>query len=320
MKPHQNSYYPELFFSLLMLLALLLISCKGEEKPTAQTPAPATLDPTQVVAIGRIEPEGQIVTLSAEVSGIVARLAAREGDTLRKGDLILEMSSDVEAAQLALAKARLATQRQQIAQAEANLQGARITAQNNQVKFRRIQNVYEQGAETGQNFDNARTDVQTAEQEVARLEAALNAARRQYAEFGDDIRVSEAQLAKKRLFAPADGLLLTLDVRKGNLLSPGTAVGDFAPAGPTIAVCEVDELFANDVRAGQPAAIRQQGTTRILAQGTVTYAAPALRKKSLFSDDPANLEDRRVREVKIRLTDGDSLLYNSRVECVIKVK
>lgn len=101
-----------------------LVGCNaGEEKPAAQAPVPATLDPAQVVAIGRIEPEGQIATLSAEVSGIVARLAAREGDTLRKGDLILEMSSDVEAAQLALAKARLATQRQQIAQAEANLQG-----------------------------------------------------------------------------------------------------------------------------------------------------------------------------------------------------
>ncbi len=50
MKPRANSYYPELFFSLLMLLALLLISCKGEEKPAEQAPVPATLEPAQMVA------------------------------------------------------------------------------------------------------------------------------------------------------------------------------------------------------------------------------------------------------------------------------
>jgi hypothetical protein len=47
------------------------------------------------------------------------------------------------------------------------------------------------------------------------------------------------------------------------------------------------------------------------------YLSPYLKKKSLFSDDSANMEDRRVREVRIRLTGAANLLINSRVEAVI---
>ncbi len=71
---------------------------------------------------------------------------------------------------------------------------------------------------------------------------------------------------------------------------------------------------------GQLAIIRQPGSDRELARGVVFYAAPSLKKKSLFSDDAGNLEDRRVREVRIRVTSGQPLLYNSRVECVIDTK
>jgi len=55
----------------------------------------------------------------------------------------------------------------------------------------------------------------------------------------------------------------------------------------------------------------------ILAEGEVIYLSPYLKKKSLFSDNSANMEDRRVREVRIRLNGNSNLLINSRVEAVI---
>jgi hypothetical protein len=82
-------------------------------------------------------------------------------------------------------------------------------------------------------------------------------------------------------------------------------------------LCEVDELWVNKLQLGQQAIIRTQGTDDQLAKGEVVYLSPYLKKKSLFSDDSANMEDRRVREVRIRLTGAANLLINSRVEAVI---
>jgi hypothetical protein len=79
----------------------------------------------------------------------------------------------------------------------------------------------------------------------------------------------------------------------------------------------VDELWANKIYIGQKATIRTQGMDDKLAEGEVVYLSPYLKKKSLFSDDSSNMEDRRVREVRIRLSGNTNLLINSRVEAVI---
>jgi hypothetical protein len=57
-----------------------------------------------------------------------------------------------------------------------------------------------------------------------------------------------------------------------------------------------------------------------LAEGEVVFLGSYLKKKSLFSDDSGNMEDRRVREVRVRLSGKPDLLINSRVEVVIDLQ
>jgi hypothetical protein len=57
-----------------------------------------------------------------------------------------------------------------------------------------------------------------------------------------------------------------------------------------------------------------------LGEGEIVYLSPYLKKKSLFSDDSSNMEDRRVREVRVRLSGNPDLLINSRVEVVVDLK
>jgi len=52
----------------------------------------------------------------------------------------------------------------------------------------------------------------------------------------------------------------------------------------------------------------------------VILASPYLRKKSLFADNSANLEDRRVREVRVQLDNPENVLIGARVECIIDVQ
>ncbi|UYZ61778.1 HlyD family secretion protein [Hymenobacter weizhouensis] len=300
---------------------LLLVGCGGndEQKPAA-APAPVAVQPAQVrevVALGRIEPEAKLSSLAAEVSGVVSRLAVREGQRVQKGDLLLELTSTVEQAQLTQARSRLATQQAQIQADEAALRSAQAKAANLRRTADRVADLAAQGADTQQSADDARTDYQVQEQEVARLQSTLAAARRQLQELRADIGVNAAQLAQRQVRAPTDGQVLRLDVEVGSSVSPGTSLGDFAPAGRTTALCEVDELFAGRVREGQAAYIRPQGGQDTLATGTVIYVAPYLKQKSLFAETAGDAEDRRVREVRIVLPQAQNLLFNSRVECVI---
>jgi hypothetical protein len=52
----------------------------------------------------------------------------------------------------------------------------------------------------------------------------------------------------------------------------------------------------------------------------VIFTSPYLKKKSLFADKADNLEDRRVREVRVELSPKSQVLIGSRLECVIELK
>jgi multidrug resistance efflux pump len=155
-----------------------------------------------------------------------------------------------------------------------------------------------------------------------RLRASLAAAGARRREMQAEVARAEAVEAQRVVRAPADGRVLSLAVRPGEAVGPETPIGDFAPEGPLETRCEVDELYAPWVRVGQPAFVRTLGGRDSLAAGTIVYASPALKRKSLFAETADEAEDRRVREVRVRLAPdanrGGRLLLNARVECVVR--
>lgn len=305
----------------LVVLLTLLGACSGKEAAKSGPTGPAPVQPAtvrEVVALGRIEPENKLTSLAAEASGIVEALPAAEGQVVRKGQLLLALNHAVEQAQVAQARSRLGTQRAQIAADQAALRSAQAKATNLVRTAARVRELSARGAETAQSRDDAQTDAATQQQEVARLQAAAQSAQRQLAALQADVAVAEAQLSQRFVRAPSAGRVLKWDVEVGGSVSPGASLGDFAPAGRPTVLCEVDELFASRVRVGQAAYVRPQGGTERLAAGTVIFAAPYLKQKSLFAATAGAAEDRRVREVRVVLPQGgDKLLLNSRVECVI---
>jgi predicted RNA-binding protein with TRAM domain len=114
-------------------------------------------------------------------------------------------------------------------------------------------------------------------------------------------------------------MILNWDIKLGQTIASGVKLADFAPNGDLIATTEVDELYAMKVKKGQRVKINIQGTKEELSSGTVIYCAPFLSKKSIFNDRADNLEDRRVREVRVRIDKPDAVLIGSRVECVISL-
>jgi len=303
---------------IIILTALFLAGCKNAEKK--QTPALVSVQPVEVIAIGRVEPEDKISAMGAQINGIVKRLYVHAGDTVKKGQLLVELVHDYEDAQLLEAKSKLAAQRAEIESAKAQLSSVKIKTDNLHVKLLRTQKTVASDADTKQNLDNAQTDYDQSLADIDRYNAMLLNEQAKMDECITDIAVVQAQIEQRKITAPANGIVLNMDLTEGSAVTTSKSLFDFAPDSPLSVLCEVDELFADKVKVGQPAFIRNQGMDEKLASGDVIFVGSYLKKKSLFSDDSGNMEDRRVREVRILIKDKRQLLFNSRVEAVINIR
>lgn len=301
----------------LVLMVLILAGCGSKEEEQQANLLLEDMKPIRVVGIGRIEPALKLLNITSQTSGIITLIPFQPGDSVVKDDVIIELDSTVEKARIAQAQARIQTQVAQIDVARAALNPEKVRMENAKTVFERTKTLFEQGTETQFTFDKAKAEYETLLGEIKRLETGVVAAERLVQQYRADLVLSKAEYEKRFIKVPTDGQLLSLDITLGSLVTPQKSIGTFAPESPLSAWCEIDELFAAEVRVGQKAYVRHQGTIEALAYGEVSFAGPFLRRKSIFSDEVGDLQDRRVREVRITLDPGTDILFGSRIECVI---
>lgn len=317
-------------FLKFLALLLLVVSCSGnkdtakgnardEEAGTTGTADSSVLEVREIIGVARIEPAGKIIVINAETAGFVREVLFAENDRVEKGQALVVLDAELEEAQVQQAKSRIAVQ-------QAAIESARASLSALQVKFMAAKQTYDrelrllQGkAGTQQAVDDSRFAREELEKQILAQEAQIRQQQAQATELAAELRYREVERAKKTLRAPLAGRFLSCEVKPGNYVLPSASLGDFAVDGPQVAVTEVDELFAMRVREGQSAYIRPQGRNEVLSRGKIVFVGPYLKKKSLFSDRSDNLEDRRVREVRIELEDSSKVLIGSRVECVISL-
>jgi HlyD family secretion protein len=290
----------------------------GSSSASGVPAATPLVHPQRVIGLGRIEPEGKILDLAGEVQGLISRIGARPGDRAAKGDPIIELTRAVEEARIGQAEAGLRTHTSDLESARAALAVSKIRARSASLAYYRALKLVAENAQAQVILDNAKADFESLSEDVRRFEAAVRSAETLLDQDRADLKLARAELDRRFIRAPEAGQVLSLDVTAGSLVAPGTPLGKFAADAPLTAWCEIDELFADEVKEGQAAVIRRQGTMEEIGRGSVVFAGPYLRKKSLFSDEVGELDDRRVREVRIRLEPGSRVLYGARVECVIQ--
>lgn len=311
-------------------LLLLTVSCSGKKDSsgdnmrnggTGMTASAdsAVLDVKEIVGVARIEPVGKIIVLNAETAGFVREVLFTENDPVEKGQALVVLDAELEEVQVQQAKSRIAVQQAAIESARASLGALQVKLTAAKHTYERELHLLQGKAGTQQAVDDSRFAKEELEKQILSQEAQIRQQQAQVGELSAELRYREVVRSKKTLRAPLSGRFLSCEVKPGNYLSASSSLGDFAVDGPRVAVTEVDELFAMRVREGLSAYIRPQGRGEILSRGKVVFVGPYLKKKSLFSDRSDNLEDRRVREVRVELEDSDNILIGSRVECVISL-
>lgn len=308
-------------YFLLFFSFSLVISCtnKAAEEQLAEEKAIDMRAASRVVGVGKIIPESDIIQLSSPVNGIVQKIYTSENDTVSIGSVILELDHALEDAKLEQLANEVNTQIAQIKVDEANVDEGQAKYNNAKSEVERLQNLLAKGAETQQTVDDATTNLKSLNANLARLKANVGVSKSRLLETKAALHTAQIEREQKTIRSPVNGRVLELSVLIGGSVAPKEAFGQISPEGKTIAICEIDELNAEKIAVGQKGWIRNVGSTDTLSTGTVYFTSSFLKKKSLFTDQSGEKEDRRVRTIKIMLDTPDGLLLNSRVECVIDI-
>lgn len=318
----KSTVYSAAFLACCSFLMLTATSCQNsadQEMAKAKKDSIAALPPTndRIVGVARVEPEDGLMTLTAGSSGRVLDIRIDENQSIPKGYQLLTLETDLERSQLAQASSKVDTQQAAIAAQQAALAGLKVQLQNARITYERNVELHRGKALTKQALDDSKSTLDKLIQDVDQTEATIHQAKSRLAEINTDISYYRTVLNKKQVTSLVAGKVLKVLIKTGDYIGNDTPIADFAPEGPLYAKTEVDELYAERVKVGQKAYVVSQTTGDTLATGEVSYAADYLKQKSLFKDQATELEDRRVRDVSVRLDSGRMPLIGSRVDCVI---
>jgi HlyD family secretion protein len=181
-----------IIFSLLgvVLIVLALVVFMGSKKEpvvSVQIEKVAARTITQVVtATGKIQPE-VMVKISPEVSGEIVDLPVKEGDRVKKGEVLMKIKPDVYVAQ-----------RNQWA---AGLLQAKAGLSRTEPEYRRMESLYKKGLASESEYDQAR--------------AAYEQSKAQYEQSKASLEQSEENLRKTTVLSPMDGTVSQLNSEKG---------------------------------------------------------------------------------------------------------
>ncbi len=311
------------FLQLAFLLAITLtFSCQGDKTEAQKfdsTNKNVVVKTTndRVLGVARIEPQEGIINLVAGASGKILDVMIEDNMTIQKGQTLLLLDQSVENSQLQQAKSKITPQKVAVSAQKANVETARTRLKNAREVMKRNQDLYTGNAITKQTLDDSRYLVEQLEKELSAAESLVTQANSRISELETDITYYETLLNQKKVKATQNGKILKVSVKRGEYALNDKVIAEFAPEGPLVAKTEIDEIYAERIKTGQKAIILSQTSGDTLARGTVFFAADYLKAKSLFKDQSTELEDRRIREVHIKIEEGQKPLIGSRVDCII---
>jgi HlyD family secretion protein len=182
---------------------------------------------TQIVTgTGKIHPEVE-VKISAEVSGEIIELPVKDGDSVKKGQLLVRIKPDFYIARKEAAEATLRSALAELEVAKANLSKAKS-------EYRRSEELYRKKLISDAEFEAVKTNYAIAKAQYSSARSRVEQARA-------SVKQAKEDLAKTVIYSPIDGIVTKLNSEVGERV-----VGTSQMAGTVIMV--VSDLSRMEAR------------------------------------------------------------------------
>jgi HlyD family secretion protein len=201
---------------IVVIILLKMTGVIGKPKLTQVATEKATVREINetVSASGKIKPHIE-VKITPEVSGEVVELPIKEGDVVKKGELLCKIRPDILKSELDRAEAANSTQKATIGNAKQMLAQSQATYDNQASIYKRDKVLYDNKVITAAEFEAAKASYDGAK---AGLEAAKqNVIGSTFGLAQSQASVKEAadNLIKTTIYSPVDGVVSKLSIEKG---------------------------------------------------------------------------------------------------------
>ena len=299
---------------LAAILALVLLSsCSSKEavpaqnQPRASTPVrvAAALQqdvPVEIRAIGTVEASSG-VTVKSRLAGQIVRVHLRDGEDVRKGDLLFELDPQPALEQVRAAEANLAQNAAAHKQTIANVARDRAQALQARAQADRYAALMKEGITSKDEHERFRTAAQAAEASLAAVEAAVEST--QAAVRAGEARLAEAnlELSYTKIVAPISGRAGAVAVKQGNLIKENDI--------PLVTILQVTPVYVSfSVPEQEFPEIRRSMRTNSLSVSAAPDEVDGLPARGLL-DFVDNSVDTTTGTIRLRATfpNGEGQLW-----------
>lgn len=191
-----------LLFAIVVIIGLIIYGSKNKKNiisVTTETVSKKTI--TEVIpANGKIKPVVE-VKISPDVSGEIIELNFKEGDPIKKGDLIIKIKQDVYISMRDRAEASLNSIKAQLTQ---------MMAQYNQIElnYQRNKTLFEQKAISESDYESALSQYEVVKEQMKAAEFNVKSA-------SASLKEAQENLIKTTIYAPMDGIISKMSVERG---------------------------------------------------------------------------------------------------------
>ncbi len=288
------------YIPLLALLSLAFALWSVARTQPVRSPEPPPIEPPatpfaeSVAAAGLVEANTENIAIGSHLSGVVAQVPVRVGQTVAAGDPLFVLDDRHLRAALLLARGKLASAKARVETAEAMLADAR-----RQLQFaERVQNPLAISAEE---VSRRRYAVETRSARLEEAEAAVAVAE---AEIG----TVETEIERSTVRAPIAGQILQVKVRAGEFASAGHNAEPLIVLGgvhPLHLRVDVDEHETSRLRADARAIAYLRGDAAIKTELAFVRFDPLIVPKRSLTGDSTERVDTRVLQAIYRFERGD---------------
>ena len=282
---------------------------------------------------------GNITVVSPHVGGYVQNVLVRDFDTVKAGQPLVEIDRAPYLSKVEQAKAGILAQQAALDKTKQDRASAQSAAKAGQAAIANAQAVLDRANREWKRIKGVSNDAisqssrDAAQIAVKQAEAALTQAKEQYAIAQQNIlnagvgregaaaaidnakamlALAEQELGHTTVYAPADGQLGEVAVKKGQLVSAGTQLMSVVPGARWI-VANIKETDMKNIRSGQQADITVDALGGAHFSGSISEIAPATASEfSIIKADSGTGNFVKIAQrivVKIELHPGQADLH-----------
>ncbi len=295
----------------LIITVMMIKSFSGSKATSVTTEKTIRRSITESVsANGKIQPEVE-VKISSDVSGEIVELLVKEGDRVKKGDLLCKINPLIYESSLNRMQATLDGTKAALANSKSRAEQVKASFANIEATYNRNKKLFEQKAISQSDYDAAKAAYDGAKADVKGADDNVDAAEFNVKSTAASLKEANDNLAKTNIYSPVNGTVSKLNKEKGERV-----VGTAQMEGTEIMrLANLNEMEVNvDVNENDIVRVHNNDTTLIQVdayldrkfKGIVTEIANSANTTGVTAEQVTNFT------VKIRiLQESYADLFNA---------